>query len=445
MILSKYTKVIPHYPKKGRFVIYSLLHDSLCVVNAHIFSKLERVNKRLELRKILFKEEYNTLNRLRIFKESNEKEVCAKLLKEMTNVTEDLNLIVYLTYRCNLNCLYCFQPKRTRRRSLTMSEETAQSLIGWIRSFCKTKKIKKLSLLFYGGEPLLNKSILEHIAKNVSQISRRIGFKYNFLITTNGTLLDKEITKKLKSYQLSDIQITIDGLKEIHDARRPFKNEKISSYERIMNNLTALSKVTSKIILRINVDKGNVDEIPFFLEMLKKKKLGEKVKIHLMPVYQSLRNSRESSKNLIPPNKLAKYLLNFYSIAEKLNLSVIPYYSAGICQFFGKFSFSITPDGGIYKCPNLLQNYFRVGDIQHELFEERNDKVRNVPMGECLGCKFILICAKGCRHQAYIRSHNINGKFCQKALLEKLMSFYIKYEVKKRVGKYGRRKRAEKK
>lgn len=443
MFLSKYTKVIPHYPIKNKFVVSNLLYDSLCIINANVFKKLESIDKELELRERLSDEEYHTLSRLHILKDLNEKKRCTELLQQVLDVKQNLNLIVYLTNQCNLNCYYCFQSNMLRNKSLSMDIETAKLLERWIISFCRKKRIKNLSLLFYGGEPLLNKNILEHIAQHISQASKRFGIKYDFLMTTNGTILDIEFIRKLKSYGLSDIQITLDGNREIHDARRPFKNGELSSYECIMDNLKSISKITRRIILRINVDRNNTNDVPFFIKMLEKIKLGNKVKIFLMPVFQPVSRRQKWMSALIPQNKIADYLLNYYSLAKNLNLTIIPYYSAGFCQFYGKFSFSITPDGNIYKCPNLLQDYFRVGDLKHGLSEKRNERVRNVSLKECLDCKFILVCAKGCRSQAYIKNHDINGRFCEKETLEKLMSFYIKHETEVRLNADGRRKKQE--
>jgi uncharacterized protein len=440
MMLSRYTKVIPHYPTKSTYSIYSMLHDSLCVVSEPILKGLKIARTKEKLREAFSADEYNTLHKLRMLRDTNEKEVCENMVKDMMNVTENLNLIIYLTAKCNLGCSYCFQPRVLSHRPSTMGMATATALIRWIGSFCKVNEVKKMSVLFYGGEPLLNRDVLEYLAERVSAISRRMRLKHDLLVTTNGTLLDRDFVRKMMSLGLSDIQITIDGTKETHDARRPFKNGEPGCYDAIMHNLALVAKDTSKIILRINFDRENAENVPRLLRVLKKNKLAHKVKIHLMPVNKPFRNWGKSSVNLIASNReLAGYFLKYYSLAEKLGMTIVPYYSAGVCQFFGKFSFSITPDGDIYKCPNLLDKYFCVGSIYEGVSEERNNRVRNVPLEECMDCKFVVVCAKGCRHQAYVRHGNVSQKFCQKDILEELMTFYIRHEVKEKLYGNGRR------
>jgi len=157
----------------------------------------------------------------------------------------------------------------------------------------------------------------------------------------------------------------------------------------------------------------------------------------MMPVHQPVQDWAKESESLIQSKELSDYLLRFYSVARQLELSIVPYYAASICQFYGKFSFSITPEGYIYKCPNLLQGRFRVGNIYNGVSERENDRVRHIDLQECLACKFIPICAKGCRHQAYVLRKGISGKFCERLALEGLVDFYIKYEVRERLNRNG--------
>jgi uncharacterized protein len=76
-----------------------------------------------------------------------------------------------LSERCNLACKYCFLGNNSDRRSLfssqDMSEETANRAIAF---FIKQLELSstdftknKAQLIFFGGEPLINLAMLDHI------------------------------------------------------------------------------------------------------------------------------------------------------------------------------------------------------------------------------------------------------------------------------------------
>jgi uncharacterized protein len=436
MILSNYTTTISHYPHKYQHVIYNYLYDSLCIVDESIFNILRKSTDESDLQANLSCDEYHVLKNLKILKEKDEKIKCSDILETLLDNSASVNLIIFLTNQCNLDCFYCFQKNEDSTKFTRLSKGTSDLLIKWIKQFCGKYKIRKLSVLFYGGEPLLNKEILARIAYKLHNITKSMNIKYSFLISTNGTLLDVDYVKRIKHWGLSNVQITIDGTSDMHDMRRPFKGKKHSSYHCIVENIKAVSKVTKNIILRMNIDKENSETIPDLLEELEKNNLAEKVSIYFMPLYQPYRgwNKRQS---LLPEKEISRLLLRYYSIAGRMGLTIIPYYTGGICQFYGKYSFSITDNGNIYKCPNIVNSSYCIGNINRGISEKRNDRVRHVSFGKCINCKYVLICAKGCRHQAYVRKKNINANFCQKQLLDDLMIFYIKHEIKERYLKDG--------
>ena len=73
---------------------------------------------------------------------------------------------------------------------------------------------------------------------------------------SNGSLVDDEIVKKLKSAKISLLQITVDGDRTTHDKRRGFINGG-GSFDVIMNNIQKLTSNSIKVNCRINLDKTN--------------------------------------------------------------------------------------------------------------------------------------------------------------------------------------------
>ncbi len=46
---------------------------------------------------------------------------------------------------------------------------------------------------------------------------------YTASLITNGSLLSAAVLEKLKEWKIRMVQVTIDGSKEVHNLRRPFK------------------------------------------------------------------------------------------------------------------------------------------------------------------------------------------------------------------------------
>ena len=66
---------------------------------------------------------------------------------------KDMEYIIHLTEKCNLNCTYCYENKRNKDISL----EDIQNLID-----CEIDRKQKYSIIiFYGGEPLLQKNMIK--------------------------------------------------------------------------------------------------------------------------------------------------------------------------------------------------------------------------------------------------------------------------------------------
>jgi len=65
-------------------------------------------------------------------------------------------------------------------------------------------------ILFYGGEPLLEKELIYDVVKHTKEIRKKTGHTFYYKITTNGTLLDEEFLKFTAKANLT-IGFSCDG------------------------------------------------------------------------------------------------------------------------------------------------------------------------------------------------------------------------------------------
>lgn len=132
-------------------------------------------------------------------------------------------LIVELTEECNIRCTYCVFDESDKTERNHSTKDMPQDLaLKSVENFFKRTNGEESYLVFYGGEPLLNYSLLKLMVSHANEISRK---KIKFSFTTNGISLTKE---KFDFLIENDFRITIsiDGPQPIHDKRRVSKNGK---------------------------------------------------------------------------------------------------------------------------------------------------------------------------------------------------------------------------
>lgn len=138
-----------------------------------------------------------------------------------------MELILQTTRDCNLGCRYCYQ-RDFHRKEPGMDEELAWRAIDFALDLARQRKDPHLSVTYFGGEPLLNRRLIEATLPRL----RARGAPMNVLVTaktsTNGTLLDDSIAALAKRYGLF-ISLSVDGVPEAQDLERPFKDGRPTS------------------------------------------------------------------------------------------------------------------------------------------------------------------------------------------------------------------------
>lgn len=143
-------------------------------------------------------------------------------------------LCLIVSNDCNLRCEYCYADtgKFGGKRSL-MSLDVAKKAVDFFVEHSGNNK--RLSLAFFGGEPLLNLKVIKDTVEYAEQVP---GKEFDFAITTNGTLLTEDLIDYLKQHRFG-VLVSIDGPPEVHDKQRAFPNGR-GSYEVVSRNLLRL-------------------------------------------------------------------------------------------------------------------------------------------------------------------------------------------------------------
>jgi uncharacterized protein len=128
-----------------------------------------------------------------------------------------MHLTLHLTADCNLRCRYCYA---TGRDTGSMTLETAQAAIALgMRELRKKDAEASLGVIFFGGEPLLQRPLITEIVRHCRRIEAETGQLFHFKITTNGTLLDEAFLTDPDTREIF-VAFSHDGVAAAHDANR---------------------------------------------------------------------------------------------------------------------------------------------------------------------------------------------------------------------------------
>lgn len=153
------------------------------------------------------------------------------------------------TFDCNYKCWYCIQ----NHKSEIIDPEKIQLIIKHIKLYLLENNINSYILSWFGGEPLLQTDLISNFSIELYNFCIKNNIEFNGAITSNGSLLNKEVIKKLYESHIDYYQITLDGDKKHHD-RIKYQKGELSSFETILSNIVDLLKINKRanLTLRIN-------------------------------------------------------------------------------------------------------------------------------------------------------------------------------------------------
>jgi len=123
---------------------------------------------------------------------------------------------LFVTDDCNLRCPYCFVHGK---RPKYLDIETARAAVDFL--IRESRDDQDVTILFIGGEPLLNMPVIEFVVEQGRKAAREAGKRMHFNITTNGTLLNEDILRFFRQNQIPFL-LSIDGGKETQDRYRRY-------------------------------------------------------------------------------------------------------------------------------------------------------------------------------------------------------------------------------
>jgi len=345
-----------------------------------------------------------------------------------------LNSTVLLTWACNLKCIYCFEGEK--ENLISMTKENADKYINFITQVAKAKKVDNVTINLFGGEPMVNIEVGFYILKNIKEFCLKNNINFISTIITNGTLLNEENLSQLLELNCQSIQITLDGLQKMHDARRMDKNGK-GTFDRIIDVLKLLNKKIGLLksfntVIRINVDKINIDGTYHLLEYIGKNGLNLTNCTVDFGIVRGLTESCAAySNNCFLEEEIGNILYDLWNAAEQQGFyyNIRPMRRWMYCGLYSDNQYTVTPNCEVYKCwehtgekehcIGKINEYGNLADIRFAFY----DWMSHTPMDckECRDCVYLPTCGGGCGMVSYAKmgTYHETGCFKIKGVIEK--------------------------
>lgn len=308
------------------------------------------------------------------------------------------------TLDCNFGCDYCFQG--LDKPHGLMSEAVQDRFIQEIAERAE-RGMKRLHIAWYGGEPLMGRSVIYRLSERVMAICADAKVNYSAFIVTNGFQLTRDVATRLREYKVSSCQVTLDGPASYHDQRRNLLNGK-PTYQRIVENLREIvDHVPMMINIRVNIDERNVTQIKGLIDDLAERGFGGRSNfgLYFAPVEAITKPCQGCNNVTMAKQTYGQLEVELYRYAFEHGLTGLPKPPVfhGMCQAIRPNDFLLTPNGDVHKCWDTVHSKeMAVGTIFEPQRWSENATfapwVQWSPFANdtCSNCKILPNCAGAC-------------------------------------------------
>lgn len=317
--------------------------------------------------------------------------------EDREKLSNELHLIIATTLDCQFRCFYCYEthPK------VYMNKNVKKAIINLVKDYAT--RGKNISVVWYGGEPMLDFESICILSKSFIEVCDTYGVVYRASMISNGYLFSLESIAELDRLRIESVQITLDGMKDIHEKRRPFMDGK-SSFEHIIQNIKNLTeKANIEVHLRINVDKSNIESAYELVQYCSSVGLSNiDVNLGMMKMFGCDRLCSTYDFELFTMKEFSEEFLKFRDYLEELGYKkaikkMVPDYKINSCTMDAPNAYVIDPYGWVYKCISQVgQKEGNIGNVLTGFNENAHTNYSPFLSKQCTLCKFFPICKGGC-------------------------------------------------
>lgn len=350
---------------------------------------------------------------------------------------------------CNLCCKYCFAYAGTYDQPAMMSQEIARASVDMLMQL--SGKEKHCSILFFGGEPMLNMDTISYTIEYAREQAKAHGKVMEFLMITNGTLLTPQNIDHLVRQRVR-VEISIDGPTEFHDRYRVFADGH-GSYAQVVAGARALCERSRwPVVANATLTSHHppFKEIVTHFEALGFATSGVKMYMSNEKLQGTLSNAdltvqdittlqeecREYVYNLVAQNEFNPAFPNIFGFRTFVQSLADGRRRTCNCGV-GRYLISVSATGDVYPCYGLISvknGAYRMGNVlDTSLNFEWRENIRlaaNVEnRRDCRHCWGRYLCAGGANCFAYKQQASVvtaeSSSGCDCALTQRVMELAI--------------------
>lgn len=355
-----------------------------------------------------------------------------------------MSVIVYPTNTCNLRCLMCYNKENLLGPSKKENENelTAEEFNDFLDQVEPFLAEKGTNLQLLGGEPLMVPEKTLAIIKHASPLVDDI------VVSTNGTLITKEIAQKISAIENVTVQVSLDSpYKKTHESIRG-KN----TYDKTIKGIKILVEEGVKTVINMVCHTKNVDELEQYyalgaqlgvlhVRFIPLQQAGAAITCGLEP--PSFPDLMEKAYTMFKDNPHYRTLMgtDFLSTTARLCHSCAV---QGWCGT-GSRLVMLNANGDVYPCPNHHLPEFKAGSIRETSFKEiwENSavlkKIRSIyPVttlnDECAACCVRYWCVGWCRGENYQMTGSMTSpSFKCEEVKQMLIDMFFKLSEEKEI------------
>lgn len=169
------------------------------------------------------------------------------------------------TKTCNLKCRHCYMSSDSKKYQNELTTEEAKSFIDDLADFHVPV------LLFSGGEPLIRPDFFE-----LAEYAQQKGVRPT--LSTNGTLITRDVARRIKDIGVGYVGISLDGLQDVNDKFRGVDG----AFKRAMEGIQNCVAVGQRVGLRFTINHHNIQELDNIFDFIERENINRVCFYHLV-------------------------------------------------------------------------------------------------------------------------------------------------------------------
>lgn len=414
---SRYNVVLP---LGEEVILYNALSDSLIIVDKDVQNVLTTKKGPSHVLDTLYEQGFL------IDDDFDERVLAQEYMEKRTKVPtggyrgsyygkmEFLNFII--THACNLDCAYCY--KLTSPCTGQMTRAVAQKGIQFAQKRIERNTLDALFVSLYGGEPILNKEVLDFTVTELQTICDNAGTTLLVKLFTNGTLLDDAFLDDFSRFNIADIHMTFDAPESVHHQKRVFPGGR-SSFDQVLRGALLVEEKGINEILRINMCRDNPEVIPLLHKLRDEGIRNAHMYLGMVEPRMDYCTHYYSTYGFPGPSDLFCEVAN---TAAEAGFDVLPFgigLHFSMCAGTSDYLNIVDVDGSVYKCMSLVGHAsHRAGVLAPDGHLEKTPVyekwVSRTPLSiaECRECVLLPKCMGGCTAISWREHHTYGAPGC---------------------------------